>query len=217
MRVRVGCLALLACAAFPAKSEPTVVEAVNQVMQAASEAFAEMPQLRVAPATFGFCGADPSVNEFAVYCTSQNVILVTGDALARPDISYLVAHLLGHAVQVRHGVADVALGAIRRRPSEEAVLRSFVAAQVDCLAGYFHARAGLTLDEDEVLPWFEAEPFTGIHWGRDPLRIGPEVSVGKEVRAGNFMVGWSQNDLEICDFIMAELAPGLLAKAVRDE
>ncbi len=212
MRVLKLPLALSVCLG-PASAEPTVAGPVNQVIAAANARFAEMPQLRVAPATTGFCGADGRVNEFAVYCTSQNIILVSAPALLRDDVSYLVAHLLGHAAQVRHGIADVALRAIRKQPEQEAVLRSTVAAQVDCLAGYFHAQAGLEIDAETLDLWFEQEVFAGIHWGRDPLRTGPAVSVGAQARADNFAAGWSQNDLEVCDLILAEHAPGFLAKA----
>jgi len=109
--------------------------------------------------------------------------------------AYEVAHLYGHAAQVRHGVADFALGQIRQRRSEENMLRGLVTRQVECIAGFLMARAGMgTFDLNGA---FTEEPFTHSHWGRDPLRIGPTVSIGLDARAEWFAIGRT-GDLAAC-------------------
>jgi len=107
----------------------------------------------------------------------------------------MLAHLYGHAVQVQHGVADFALGQIRQRRSEEAMLRGLVTRQVECIAGFIMARAGQ--DDVDLTTLFATEPFTDSHWGRDPLRIGPQVSIGLAVRADWFAIG-QRGDLAAC-------------------
>ena len=92
-----------------------------------------MPSVRVVDQITGMCGADEGVSSRAAYCTSANEILL----IDRPGAAYALAHVLGHAVQVRHGVADVALRTIRACRSEEVTLRGYVERQVDCIAGFF--------------------------------------------------------------------------------
>jgi len=123
----------------------------------------------------------------------------------------LVAHAYGHAVQVQHGVADFALAQIRARRSEEAMLRGLVARQVDCIAGFLVARAGLA--PADLTDWMAQEPFAGTHWGRDPLRIGPQVSVGLQARADWFAAGQG-GDLAVC--APGEFTADLLLEALRD-
>ncbi|MEO0932051.1 MAG: hypothetical protein AAFY14_15620, partial [Pseudomonadota bacterium] len=115
---------------------------VDSVEQAAKTAFAEMPRIRMVREIAGNCGADETVNIHVAYCTSQNVIFMTRAARALPQTGYLAAHSYGHAVQVRHGVADFALSQIRARRGEEVMLRGLVERQVDCIAGFLVARAG---------------------------------------------------------------------------
>jgi hypothetical protein len=45
--------------------------------------------------------------------------------------------------------------------------------------------------------WMTQEPFAGSHWGRDPLRIGPQVSIGLAERDIWFQRGQSGR-LEAC-------------------
>jgi predicted metalloprotease len=127
-----------------------------------------------------------------------------------PEAAYLAAHAYGHAVQVQHGVADFALGQIRNRRNEEAMLRGLVARQVDCIAGFLVARAGLP--NASLTDWFEDKPFAGVHWGRDPLRIGPVVSIGLASRDDWFQRGQG-GDLAVCG--PGEFTADLLIDALR--
>lgn len=197
---------LLLLAAGPVAADP-----VDEVAAAAAEAFAGMPAVLRVDQIEGRCGADRTVNGQVAYCTSRNQIFLARDAVDLPQAAYLVAHSYGHAVQVRHGVADFALAQIRARRSEEPMLRGLVARQVDCIAGFLMAQAGLP--DASLTDWFPDEPFAGVHWGRDPLRIGPKVSVGLAARDEWFKVGQA-GDLAACapgeftsDLLLEALTP----------
>lgn len=169
-------------------------DAVDQITTAADAAFARLPSTFRVDAIAGLCGADDAVNRQVVYCAATNQIFITQEAAALPQASYLVAHVMGHAVQIRHGVADVALATIRANRAEEGALRADVTRQVECIAGFLHHRAGLRGD---LSAWFAREPFTGAHWGRDPLTVGPRVSIGLNERAAWFARGQA-GDLARC-------------------
>ncbi|EBA10996.1 hypothetical protein RCCS2_00904 [Roseobacter sp. CCS2] len=184
---------------------------VDQVTLAAQSAFDGLPQVRLVDQISGQCGADETVNQTVAYCTTRNQIFLTGPAVDDPQTLYMLAHAFGHAVQVRHGVADFALGQIRRRRAEEAMLRGLVTRQVECIAGFIMSRAGLP--HTDLTDLFTDEPFTGSHWGRDPLHIGPKVSIGLAARAEWFAIG-QQGDLAACapgeftsDLLMDALNP----------
>lgn len=189
---------------------PAAADGVDDIMQAAQTAFAQMPTLQITPQIAGNCGADALVNQDVAYCTSRNIVFLSEEASTRPEAAYLVAHVLGHAVQVKHGVADVALREIRRRRQEEPKLRGFVARQVDCIAGFLFHRAGLPTAS--LGDWFEGEPFAGTHWGRDPLRAGPKVAIGLSERDRWFQRG-QIGDLSNCG--AGEFGPDLLLQALR--
>jgi predicted metalloprotease len=183
---------------------------VSDVEQAAATAFRGMPRVVTVKTILGECGADAQVNDQVAYCTSRNVIFVSEEARDLPASAYMVAHLYGHAVQVRHGIADFALEQIRRRRDEEEMLRGLVARQVDCISGFLVARAGMT--EVSLTDWFAEEPFAGTHWGRDPLRIGPQVSIGLGARDKWFQLGQG-GDLAAC--APGEFTSELLMTALR--
>jgi hypothetical protein len=111
---------------------PVAANDIDKVSQTARNSFFQMPNVRVVDQITGMCGADEGVSSRAAYCTSANEILL----IYRPGAAYALAHVLGHALQVRHGVADVALRTIRARRSEEVTLRGYVERQVDCIAGF---------------------------------------------------------------------------------
>ncbi len=182
----------------------------EDVATTAQMAFDRMPPLRIVDKIAGRCGANEDGREGAAYCTTQNVIFLTRAAAEQPQAPYLVAHLYGHAVQVRHGVADFALGQIRARRDEEAMLRGLVTRQVECIAGFLVARAGIA--PVSLTELFEDEPFTGSHWGRDPLHIGPQVSIGLAARAEWFQVGQG-GDLSVC--APGEFTADLLLQALK--
>ncbi|MDE0852185.1 neutral zinc metallopeptidase [Yoonia sp.] len=186
-------------------------DSVDKVMAAAQASFERMPRLARVATIAGECGADGSVNQDVAYCTSLNTIFLTTSAAVRPDAAYLVAHVLGHAVQVQHGVADVALREITQRRSEEQVLRGYVASQVDCLAGFLLARAGLP--PTSLAAYFVSEPFTGTHWGREPLRIGPQVAIGLTNRDAWFQRGHAAATLQDC--AAGEFGADLLLRAYK--
>ncbi|MEL6683327.1 MAG: hypothetical protein AAFQ09_11905 [Pseudomonadota bacterium] len=182
----------------------------ERVAAAANAAFAEMPRLRTVSEIAGNCGADETVNPNVAYCTSQNVIFITRQARSSPQAAYFTAHSFGHAVQVRHGVADFALSEIRNRRSEEALLRGLVERQVDCIAGFLMARAGLP--KASLTDWFAEDPFYDVHWGRNPLRIGPVIGVDLAARAQWFDIGQG-GDLAACG--PGEFTADLLLEALR--
>ena len=189
---------------------PVAADPVDNVAAAAQAAFDQMPDLRRVDRIAGLCGADGTVNDQVAYCTSRNVIYVTDAAARLPESAYLVAHVFGHAVQVRHGVADVALGQIRARRDEEQMLRGQVERQVDCIAGFLVARAGL--GPARLADWMTDDPLAGPHWGRDPLRVGPAVGVDLDARDTWFQRGQG-GDLGAC--ATAEFGADLLIAALR--
>ena len=189
---------------------PVAADPVDDVAAVARAAFDQMPDVRRVTRIAGACGADETVNDQVAYCTSRNVIYVTDAAAGLPQSAYLVAHAYGHAVQVRHGVADVALGQIRARRAEEPMLRAQVESQVDCIAGFLVARAGLA--PARMTDWMSDDPFAGAHWGRDPLRVGPTVGVDLATRNDWFKRGQG-GDLAAC--ATADFGADLLIAALR--
>ena len=169
-----------------------------------------MPAIERVDRIDGTCGASGAVNPDVAYCTTTNTILVSDEGAAHPAAAYLVAHSFGHAVQVRHGVADVALQTIRARRSEETKLRGWVERQVDCIAGYLVGRAGA--EAVDVNAFFENDPFDNPHWGRNPLSRGPHVPVPPAERQQWFTTGMTEG-LAACG--VGEFGPELLLQAVR--
>ncbi|KNG95555.1 hypothetical protein ATO11_02900 [Pseudaestuariivita atlantica] len=185
-------------AAGSAQADPVAVH------DAATRLFPDMPEV-VETAAPDRCGLDQTVSAPMVHCTSDNTILVRPGALSAPDAGYRMAHVLGHAIQVRHGIADIALREIRRRRDEEAALRGLVTRQVECLAGVLFAEAGLPATDLATL--YAEEPHTGSHWGRDPLRRGPQVSIGLAPRAEWFSRGQAEGEVAACAVGEIPVAP----------
>lgn len=176
-------------------AQAVAADPLQDVAAAAQAAFDDLPVLRIVSQIDGQCGADETVNPIMAYCTSQNQILIARASMDTETAPYMVAHLYGHAVQVQHGVADFALGQIRQRRSEEPMLRGLVTRQVECIAGFIISRSGQP--EMDLTTLFATEPFTDSHWGRDPLHIGPKVSIGRAARAEWFAIG-QKGDLSAC-------------------
>lgn len=175
---------------------PLWADNAAQVHAAAVASFDRMPVLRRVGQIAGECGADESVNNDVVYCAANNIAYLTRDAAMQAEAGYLVAHVLGHATQIRHGVADVALATIQARRAEEVALRHDVTRQVECLAGVFYARAGLPAAS--LTDWFSTEPFTDSHWGRNPLTVGPKVTLGLAQRDAWFRKGQAATEPSVC-------------------
>ncbi len=175
-------------------SGSAVAQDVDAVIAAAERSFDRMPTVARVDVIAGRCGADGEVNRFVAYCTSQNTIFLTATG---PTAAYQLAHVYGHAVQVRHGVADVALRTIRANRDKEAALRMDVTRMVECIAGVILHRAGA--GAMDLTQMFAQEPFTGSHWGRDPLARGPIVNLGLRERNRWLNKGLAAGDPAVCD------------------
>ena len=198
----------LAVMASPAAADPFAV------VDAARAMFDRVPQVQVIdPEGEPPCGAGDETNEAAFYCTSDKTIYHVADFASTPQAGYEMAHLLGHAMQVEHGVADVALREISRRRDEEEALRGMVTRQVECVAGVFVARA--ELDPVDLAQLFEDEPFTHSHWGRSPVNEGPRVSIGLAARQEWFDIGYGARDVAACS--VGEMVADLLVAAQKSE
>ncbi len=181
------------------------------VHQTASALFDEMPRLTITDDLEEECGAGRQTNPNGFYCTSRNEIYLADGARTRPQAAYEVAHLLGHAVQVKHGVADVALREITRRRDEEAKLRGWVERQVNCIAGVLMAQAGQPAIN--LTSAFGEEPFTDAHWGRFPVNQGPQVSIGLAAVQEWLDTGYAAGDVAVC--AVGEFSSDLLVAAQR--
>ena len=191
--------------AQPALADPMAVH------QTADAIFDRMPNVRSVDTIGDHCGAGRRTNPRIGYCTSENTIYVSTNFAARPTAAYEMAHVLGHAIQVQHGVADVAFQAIRSRRSEEGALRGMVTRQVECVAGVLVARTGLA--PIDLTSHFNEEPFTDPHWGRRPLSGGPRVTIGIEARADWFTTGYDAADFAACS--VGEMSSELIVQAER--
>lgn len=171
---------------------------VDDVVAAATASFDRLPQVERVQAIGTRCGAGQGVNTDAVYCTTDNTIYVTGSSAATDAGPYLVAHLYGHAVQVQHGVADVALRTITANRDQEAALRRDVTRMVECIAGVILAQADQPVNLDQV---FEDDPFSGSHWGRSPLTRGPQVHLARAERNRWLQAGFDAAHPRACDTV----------------
>ncbi len=185
--------------------------AAQNIPQTAAGLYDRMPSVEIVDVIAGNCGATDRVNTRVVYCTSLNRIFATETMLASPSSGYELAHQYGHAIFVQHGLADIALAAIRANRDREAELRGYVSQQIDCLAGVIYARAGF--GPSALSDWFRTEPFTGSHWGRNPLRIGPRASIGLEARDVAFQKGQAAAHPRACE--VPELPVELLIEPFR--
>ena len=184
---------------------------IETMQGTAMDAFDRMPNVVVVSKVSGICGANDRVNTQAAYCTSDNTIYLAEKAADLPETLHLLGHLYGHAVQVQHGVADVVLREIRSRPADEQILRTWVEQQVECIAGFLVAEAGL--DAWDLQTLYDDARFNGIHWGRSPLTRGPSVTVPLNSRADWFSTGQSDG-LAAC--APGEFSSDLLIAAYRD-
>lgn len=196
--------ALLCCVAAPVVADPVVVHATAQAL------FDRLPDMQETTRFGDVCGMGDNSNPDIGYCTTRNIIFVRPGFGDDPKAGYQMAHVLGHAIQVRHGVADVALREISARRDEEDALRAMVTGQVECVAGVLMARAGVAQFD---LATLAREPFTDSHWGRDPLDRGPRVSIGTSVRAQWYGTGYSAGDFAACS--VGEMSADLIVQALR--
>ena len=190
--------------AAPVHADPFAVH------DAATSLFDRLPRAEQTDDMLESCGSGRSSNPHISYCANKNVIYYSPFFAVRPSASYEMAHILGHAIQVRHGVADVALREIRNRRDEEDALRGMVTRQVDCVAGVLMANAGLAPFDIMSLG---AEPFTDAHWGRQPINSGPRVSIGIAARQEWYSIGYTAQDFSACS--VGEMSSDLIVGALR--
>ncbi len=191
--------------AMPAAADPFAVHGAVTVL------FDRLPAVEVVADMFAACGSGPVSNPNIGYCATGNVIYVSEGFAARPQASYEMAHVLGHAIQVRHGVADVALREIRNRRDEEDALRGMVTRQVECVAGVLMASADLP--KADLTQLFATEPFTDAHWGRRPIDVGPRVSIGMASRMAWYVRGFETRNFAACS--VGEMSADLIVQALR--
>ncbi|MEM0978190.1 MAG: hypothetical protein AAGJ34_11695 [Pseudomonadota bacterium] len=188
------------CAGSPGYSEGWTA-----VDRAVRSIFVNMPSVSVERDLRGFCGANGRANTDIFYCTSESRIYIRDGFVDDPRVPYAFAHIMGHAAQVQHGVADIAFRLIQERKDEEAMLRGLVTRQVECLAGVFYANAGFP--KTSIRAFYGSEPFTGSHWGRRPVGSGPRVSIGLDVRDEWFQKGQTLESPLACSVDELSAAP----------
>lgn len=197
-----------------AELRPETARLLQDIVKEANDAFPNLPAVSLTSNMGAICGGDAETSTEMRYCVTQNTIFVDWALADRRDTAqaaYMMAHMFGHAIQVRHGVADRALAAIRAEPAREAELRAMVTGQVECLAGVLVARAGGV--RGGPADWFAEEPFTGSHWGAAPLSRGPQVRIGLALRDKWFRVGAASRDVAEC--AVGEMGADLLVRAQR--
>lgn len=178
------------------------------VLRTAQSLFDRLPDAQVRSDYGAICGMGGNSNPGISYCTTDNLIYVSDNFAAGPFAAYEMAHVLGHAIQVRHGVADVALREISRRRDEEPALRGMVTRQVECVAGVLMVRAG---EARADLARMTGEPFTRSHWGRNPLNEGPRVSIGLAARVEWYNIGYDAAEFAACS--VGEMSSALIVAA----
>lgn len=220
MKISMAVLALLGTGQMVCASElrranlsPNTAQVIGPLVAGAHQTFSRLPEVELTQNLGGKCKAGRQSSPYALYCSDENRIFVAadladtqGEGVAR----YMVAHLFGHAVQVRHGIANRALRAIQADRAREAELRGMVTRQVECIAGVLVGRIGEGGDLDDL---FEAEPMTDSHWGATPLSRGPRVSIGLSERAKWFARGATTKDFANC--AVGEMGAELILRAER--
>lgn len=196
-------------AVFCACAQISLAETFEVVTQAADASFANLPVVMDVADVSSRCQGDAGSNPLVRYCTSEDTIFFDSARVRPRAQAYLLAHVFGHAVQVKHGVADVALALIRANRDQETELRGMVTRQVECIAGVLLARAGLLRPDLSAL--FSAEPFTGSHWGRTPMSGGPKVSIGLLARQEWLDRGYGAGNPSVCG--VGEMSAELLIAA----
>ncbi|KAB7615580.1 hypothetical protein F9L33_02120 [Amylibacter sp. SFDW26] len=188
-----------------------LADAVQDINRVVHQIFPKTPPVQFVDDLTGLCGFGSGVNKDIAYCTSQNVVFIRKEPKSDMREAYELAHVMGHAVQVKYGVADIALRKITDQRDRETELRGMVTRQVECIAGVLFTRAGLPRADLKRL--YKSEPFTDSHWGREPLRIGPKVSIGLGARAEWFSKGQQTAQFESCT--VGEISANLIVQAAR--
>lgn len=174
---------------------------LTPIVRVANKHFSGMPQVQLTSQLSQLCGGDERTSMLLRYCTDINTIYVAADLVdhvsGEAEAAYLLAHAYGHALQVRFGIADIALAKITADRSRELELRSMVTRQVECFAGVLHGR-GLPKAQGNLVQWFAQEPFTDAHWGSDPMRANAQVSIGLSTRNTWFTTGRRSRDFASC-------------------
>lgn len=184
---------IAACLALLVPGSALSQTSLATLIRTATHSFPALSDVREVVDTDGLCGG--GLTAPGLYCTQANLIYLAQDPNEARRL-YTLAHLYGHAIQVKYGLADIALSRIRADGSRELDVRTKVTSQVECMAGVLLARAGIAMPPLTEL--FGSEPMTGSHWGRNPVARGPAVSIGFQVRAEWFATGYGAADPAAC-------------------
>lgn len=198
-------------AAFCVIASGVSADPTRAIDQAVRAVFTEMPDIEEVSEISGYCGATMTTNPDIIYCTNERRVYVRAGFWGEPQAPYALAHVMGHAAQVQHGVADRAFRAIQQSPQNEDALRSMVTRQVHCLAGVYYNRAGFV--RTTLTSLYHREPFTKSYWGRDPVGRGPRVSIGMAPRNEWFLIGQGHGDPLQCS--VEEVSAEPLARGLR--
>ena len=181
------------------------------VVDGVGDLFGETPRVEQFAKGETPCGMGRQSNPHVGYCASDRTLYLVDDIQTHPEATYEVAHVLGHYLQIRYGVADIALREISARRDEEDALRSMVTRQVECLAGVMMAMADQPFVD--LRDMFEDEHMTDAHWGRAPINSGPRVSIGRDARAQWYRRGYDTANVAACT--VEEMSADLLVRALR--
>ncbi|QHQ34944.1 hypothetical protein [Algicella marina] len=194
---------------------PRTAQALLPVVRAAEGFFTRLPGVSLTSALRDVCGGDGDSDPHMLYCTDLNRIYVARldlTEMGEDEMAYRLAHMYGHAVQVRHGIADRALATIRANRAREWELRTMVTQQVECIAGVILREAiGKRAQGPAAVAGGEA--FTTSHWGASPVANGPRVSVGTAERESWFRKGRDAGDFAVC--AAGEFSSDLILRALR--
>ena len=177
--------------------DPDTNRAVAPVIRAANALFPRLPGVTLTTRIDALCGGDDETSEHVRYCTDQNLIFLTRGLVAEvgsKDAAFILAHAYGHAVQVRHGVADIALRAITTQRLREVELRRMVESQVACIAGVILDRAF----GDDAPDGPGSQYFANAHWGRAPLASRAKIALDLEEQRRWYQIGRRQG-LSACE------------------
>lgn len=177
---------------------PQTAKTLRPVVQLANRTFTRMPQVQLTSRLVDLCGGGPEASLYTRYCTDLNTIYFSADLsekLSGQAISYLIAHQYARAVQVRHGIADIALSRIKAEPANEAALRVQVSAQAACVAGVLLGRAKIEGISASVLA---DDPFGKPHWGHSPISNTALSPITTAERDRWFATGHRAKDFAVC-------------------
>ncbi|WP_233417080.1 neutral zinc metallopeptidase [Halovulum marinum] len=169
---------------------PKSARMVEATVRAAGRLFPNLPAVRLTSAIGRVCGGPPA-SELVRYCTSANLVYLAADIdqrLSEPAAAYLVAHQLGHAAQLRAGIAA-------RADTPE--LRAALELQADCLAGVILSSTETTASDPAVRA--ATDHLTAPHWGAEPIENGRPEPLPPTIRGEWLQWGYREADAGRCE------------------